>query len=490
MGVIVKQSIKGSIYSYIGAGLGFISAGFLMPKFFSTEQVGLLNLLVSIAIVFSQFSSLGYVGVINRLFPYFRDDKKKHNGILMLGILVSLFGFLLSVIGFFLLRDYLIESNLEKSPLFSENVYYLLPFIFATLFFNLLDSYMKAMYDAATGLLLKDLIVRIMNIVIILLFYFNILSFEIFLVLYLIIYSSPTLLIMLILIKRNQFFITGFNLKLISEYKSEIIKIGGYYLISGFSVIATMSIDKYMVNYYIGLSVTGIYSIAFNFGNIIALPSRALKKISTTVIAEAWRNNDTELIADIYKRSSINQFIIALLLFIGLWANIDNVFRLLPDYSSGRYVIFYIGITYVLDMLFGLDTIIMSNSKYYKNQAYIMLISLVLIIVTNIIFIPIWGISGAAAASALSMLISSLIRYAILYIKFRFVPFSYKHILILMISFICYSLSIVLPVFKNLYFDVMVRGITIVVLFVPLIYFSRVSTDINNIINKLIKKVL
>ena len=42
MGIIQRQSIKGSIYSYIGAGLGFLNLAILSPKFFTTDQIGLV----------------------------------------------------------------------------------------------------------------------------------------------------------------------------------------------------------------------------------------------------------------------------------------------------------------------------------------------------------------------------------------------------------------------------------------------------------------
>ncbi len=84
MGIIAKQSIKGSVYTYAGAAIGFISTGLLMPKFFAAEQIGLINLLIAITAIFSQFGGLGFVGVLSRLFPYFRDEEKKHNGVLSL----------------------------------------------------------------------------------------------------------------------------------------------------------------------------------------------------------------------------------------------------------------------------------------------------------------------------------------------------------------------------------------------------------------------
>ncbi|MHA1695338.1 MAG: hypothetical protein ACTSUG_08765 [Candidatus Helarchaeota archaeon] len=48
MGIIQKQTIKGTIYTYLGVALGFVNIGLLTPKIFSTDQIGLTNILVAI----------------------------------------------------------------------------------------------------------------------------------------------------------------------------------------------------------------------------------------------------------------------------------------------------------------------------------------------------------------------------------------------------------------------------------------------------------
>jgi len=59
MGIIQRQSIKGSIYSYIGAFLGFVNLAILAPKIFTTDQIGLTQVLVSLATIFAQLGTLG-----------------------------------------------------------------------------------------------------------------------------------------------------------------------------------------------------------------------------------------------------------------------------------------------------------------------------------------------------------------------------------------------------------------------------------------------
>ena len=51
------------------------------------------------------------------------------------------------------------------------------------------------------------------------------------------------------------------------------------------------------------------------------------------------------LLMKFYAKSTINQLIVGELLFLGIWANIHNIFKILPaEYEAGKYVIFFIGI--------------------------------------------------------------------------------------------------------------------------------------------------
>jgi len=216
------------------------------------------------------------------------------------------------------------------------------------------------------------------------------------------------------------------------------------------------------------------------------LPSRALRKISTTVIAEAMKKNDYKQIYIIYEKSTISQFIIALYLFGCLFLNIGNILKILPDYASGEYVIIFIGISFVIEMLFGVNQVILANSEYYKTQAVMMIISLVVIIGTNAMFIPVSGITGAAYSAVASMIISSLMRYVFLYMKFKLNPFSLKHIKILLISIFSFGIVFYIPEINNLYIDITVKIGVLSIIFMPAIFFSKVSDDINMLIYKVL----
>ena len=76
MGIIQQQTIKGTIYSYLGVFIGAITINIIQPHALTTEQIGLIGILISFSTMFAQFSTLGFSGTA-RYFPYFRNQENK-----------------------------------------------------------------------------------------------------------------------------------------------------------------------------------------------------------------------------------------------------------------------------------------------------------------------------------------------------------------------------------------------------------------------------
>ncbi len=488
MGIIAKQSIKGSVYTYVGAVIGFANTVLLMPKLFSTEQVGLVNILVAIAIIYTQIASLGFPNVLSRVFPYFRNNTNGHNGMFALGMAVTLVGFLLTLGIFYVSKNYIVTSNAEKSGLLVENLHFIPQLILFTAFFTFLDSYAKALFDSVSGTALREVYSRILITGSILIFGADLVDFEEFVFIYILAYNSPAVILTLILMWRKQFKFTLPDKKLIAEHKREIIRVALYGIMSGFAGTAIVNIDTYMVTQYLGLSEAGIYAISFYFGTLIGLPARSLRKIGSIVLSEAWKRNDIPEIQKIYEKSTVTQLIIGLYLFLGIWANIDNIFSIIPDYAAGRYVIFFIGLGYVLDMAGGLSAMIMLTSRFYNLFSLLSLINVVFIVVSNMIFIPIFGLKGAAIASGLTLFVFSIIRFLFLNRKFGLQPYSFKHLKIIAFSAIIYLVIYFIPDISNSFIDIFVKGSLISLFFLIFVYNSKVSEDINSGIDALKSK--
>ena len=140
MGIVREQAVKNSIISYAGVVLGYINIIILFPAFFTTEQFGLIQLLVQISFIYSQLSAVGLITGINRYSPYFKTDDKKHNEFLSYVLFLSTSGFIITSILYFVFRGPIIGAYIDNSKLFTDYFYTLLPLAFFSLLFNILGS--------------------------------------------------------------------------------------------------------------------------------------------------------------------------------------------------------------------------------------------------------------------------------------------------------------------------------------------------------------
>ncbi|MDE5418646.1 polysaccharide biosynthesis C-terminal domain-containing protein [Labilibaculum sp. DW002] len=488
MGIIRQQTIKGTVVSYIGAILGLVNTGILFPKFFATDQIGLILWLGAITTVAAQFSSLGFNNVTARLFPYFRNENVNHNGYLFILFWVGMAGFMLSLISYFILQPVAVNMYSEESPLYLDYLIYLIPLVFFTLFYNLFEGYNRVMYDAVSGTIFRDIVFKLLNLSFILLFVFEAIDFSQFVFYYVLAYCSPTVFLFMLLWWRGQISFAS-NLKFITpELRKSITSVSLFGIMNGLSDKLANQIDRIMIVSYIGLGANGIFGIMAYFGVLVSMPARSLRKISSTVIAEAWKRNDLSTISQIYSQSGLHQFMLGCLLFIGIWVNIDNVFEIVSDkFVEGRYVVFLIGLAHVIQMLSGVSGVIIQSSPYYKMQTVFMGSYSLLVIVSNAIMIPIWGINGAAFASLLSTLIFNLAKYLFLYRKYQLQPLNKKYLLVILISLIAYFSGYFLPRMDSYLVDIVLRSSLVGGLYVSISYALHISTDFNKFVKKQLK---
>ena len=483
MGIVRNQTLRGTAWSYLGALLGFVNIILLSPKVFSTGEIGVVQLLMSLATVLAQFSSLGFTNVINRLFPWFRDSREKHNGFLGLALIITLAGFILALIFLKFYSPYFERVNMERSPLIAEYSFYLPALLLITLLFNLLDNYNKVLYDAVLGTFLKEFLFRVLNFGLICLFWFGIIDFSGYLFGYVVSQGVPLIIIFISLLVRGEIslkFKPGF---ITPKFRKEIFFLSLFGILTGFSSIILTTLDKVFINRYLGENEVGIYAIATYFAVMIALPGRSVAKISIPFLAESWKNDDLDTIYDLYKRSSINQYAIGLLIFTGLVVNLDNIFRLLPEaYGNSGGVIIMVGLGYLISIIAGINGIILSTSKLYRYQTWLMFILVALFVGTSMILIPLYGINGAALATMISNIVYNMLGVVVAGRKFGIWPFSSSHLKMTFLAVAAALAGFVLPQ-MSLVADILLRSLLVTVVYTAGLYYWRLSDDVNNLID-------
>lgn len=480
MGIIKNQSIKGTIYAYIGVIIGFITTGLLYPRVLSTDEVGLLRLLVSMSVLFAQFAGLGFNAVTLKNFAFFRDTENDHHGFFRLGLSVNGIGVVLILIIFFVIKPWLIDTNEDKSALFVEYILYLVPLIVFTSFFNFLDTYYRVLYNALKGLVIKEIFQRLFILASVLLYYIGAIEIDGLVLLYVSALCLPVVIISISLYRKGNFLLgwdKGFITTRMAKHMTNVSLFGVATSLSG---VLILNIDVVMINHFLGLADTGIYAVTFYFGTLVLIPSRPAIKIASVIIADGWKEMDLKKIEDVYKKSNVTLTIIGLLFFLGLMINIDNIFMIIgTDYEAGKFVILFIGLANLIEMSTSVSQSIISTSKYYRMVTWFLLLFMVMMIVTNLIFIPIYGIVGAAIASVISRFVYNFLSWFFLFKKFRLQPFTNKYYWIILIGIVSYLVAYIIPQQSWFVWDILFRSATLSTIYVVLIYFANASEDFN-----------
>ncbi|TXB65333.1 oligosaccharide flippase family protein [Vicingus serpentipes] len=492
MGVVSKQSILNFVTSYIGVIIGAVNTVLLFPNIFSASEFGLTRIIVSAAMLTSSLFSFGINNITIKFFPQFKNKEKKHNGFLFFIMLVPFLGYLLFLLSTFIFRTDIISYYSKNSPLINENYPYFIILTLYIIYLSLFDSYLRALHKSVVFSFLDNIVLKLIWLSLIILYYFNYLNFNQFIFGYVNAYGLLVLIEIMYLVTIKEFFIKP-NFKRFDIKTTKKIISYGLYTMFGAGITGTAAvIDSLFIGFLDkdGLAGVAFYSVAYYVSFLIVIPFYSLLRIINTSISEAWKNNDIDKINVIYKKSSNNLLIIGMLIFLGIWLNVDSFFQLVPtDYAQAKYVLLFICIAKIYEISVGINGMIIKFSNYFKIIFFTNLLLIFLLISTDYLLIPSMGIVGAALATLFTTFLIVTFYLVFLYSKFKILPFTSKSIFTIIISVSIYLIVSIFPDFNNLILNVTLKSITIILLYVPSIYLFKISPDINSLIDKYLLKL-
>jgi O-antigen/teichoic acid export membrane protein len=483
MGIIQKASIRLTIFSYAGAALGYFNKVLLFTNFLSLEQVGLINVLNNISVLYAQVATLGITTVSIRFFPYFQDKEKQHHGFLFWCNLVITIGFLFATVLFIFLKPLFILHYSANSPLLVDFYYYNIPLAVGILYFQFLESYLRALLKTGVATFTYELIGRILVTVIIALYALKFINFHLFVILYVLGNCLLALVLMVYTIYLKQFFIKPLKSVKFNRFLKIIMVYGIFTIMSALGGTILVSIDSLMVSAKLSLGQAGIYTTVFLIATVMTLPYRSIQKIAHPVIARYWKEKDMKGMTDLYQKASLIDMVLGGLLFLGLWVNIDSIFRFMPkDYYTAKYTFLLLAFSKYIDMATGLNGYIIVTSKKYRSDLWFMLLLIIATVVLNLIFIPIYGITGAALATLISITLYNVLRLIFVYYYYRMQPFTLNCLWVLLITVIVWAIASQIPRMHNKYFDIVVKSTVMVVLYGGAVLYFKLSSDVNDLI--------
>ncbi|MEQ8323347.1 MAG: polysaccharide biosynthesis C-terminal domain-containing protein [Vicingaceae bacterium] len=483
MGEVQKQSVNNSIIQYAGIVLGYFSSVFLFTEILDAEQYGLTRVLFAIAGIYVNLSSIGAFKVIIRFFPFFKSDDKRHKGFLLFNGILVLVGFVLTTLIYLLLRQPISSQYSSATSLFFDHYNWVIWLSFLMLYTNLLEGFLMALKKTVLTYFLKNIFIRLIWILEILIFHAGLIDFDQFLFIYLSSYilNFGVMLVYLWKLGELKWSLEFFNqrkriLKVVTNY-------GLFTIVSGLSAMLVNRIDIIMITFLLGLSSTSIYQIAFYISSVIYVPSQAIYRISMPVVAELWKQKKMKEMELLYQKSCLNQLLSGGFVFLIIWCNIDDLFHMLkPIYSEGKWVVLLLSLSVLFNMLTGINQVIIVITKYFRYDTYASIALGILTVVTNIIFIPILGLEGAALATMLSVVLYHTFKFFLIKVKLKMVAFTSKTIWAMLLLLFTYIVSVLLPVpFENFVLNMIFRSLILSVIYFTTLYVTGISEDIKSV---------
>ena len=487
MGIVIRQSIYSSIISYAGVVIGYINLLYLYPKFLSTEQIGLFRTIQDAAILFSPFAQFGLSQTIIRFYPQLARDKKSSHSFISLMSLLALVGFALFFLLFKIFESSLLAYFQDNAPEIIQYANLVLWLTLILVMVAVMEAFSRSLLKTVVPNLLREVMARLFLSVLVLLYFTETISFDQFILGSVISYLIWLLILMFYLWQQGELSLqTNFN-SLDQKKLPELVKYSLLSFAGMAGLILIGKIDSMMVSAMIGFSANAIYTTAFYMATVIEIPKRALSQIAMPLISRAFERNDIKEVASLYRKTSINQLIIGSLLLIGVWINLDSLFALMPKgevFAVGKWVVIIVGAGKLVDMLFGPSSEIIVLSKYFKFNIVLILILAVLIVVSNNLLIPRYGIVGAAWGAAFALVSFNAIKYLFIYSKYKIQPFDINTLKVLIIASIVLTANYFSYRSDSIMLDILLRSALTTLLYSGLILITKVSSEANELYNR------
>lgn len=497
MGVVIRQSLKGTFVNYIGVVLGIFVSFYCQTKWLSPEVIGLQKVLYEAAYLLSSLALLGSGSGGMRFFPFFKDEKTGNHGFFYYYLLFPLIGLPLMALIYLLFQQPIQGYFGDKSPLFNDFYYYVLPLMVMLAFWVWWENYANIHMRIAIPKAVREIGMRVFMGVIYFCYYLGyidtrglIISFIVAYGLCMVITGIYTWHIGCTTMKHDWNFVTP-------DLRQKVVRYSGFLMLSVVSGNIMAQLDLWMLTGVKGLYTAGIYTIVVYMAEVVNMPSRNITPISSPLAAEAMKEGDMDKTKTLFCRVSLHQMLASSFMLLMVWVNLDAIYAIIPSgelYEAGRWAVLFLGIGRIINGTINFGNILLSFSKYYYWTLIFTILLTFLTIGTNLYFIPLYGLTGAAIATLIAVSLSNLFLQILVSSKLKCHPFSWAHLRVVLVIAVLYGLNWLIPSLPHIteswvmaMADISLRSILLLVAAIVLIYKLNVSDQINGILKKYIK---
>ncbi|MFM9946704.1 MAG: lipopolysaccharide biosynthesis protein [Saprospiraceae bacterium] len=497
MGVIQRQSIKASIAAYIGVLLGAINTIFIYPMALSQMEIGLVQNIISKATILSSFLHLGAASLAIKYYPHFQKEAGSRRGYLMLILLFPTAGFLLALLLLLVFNSsYQAYLSLQTQKV-AQYFYLILPLGFIMALNFVLTNYPKNFYRITVPTLLDQVAVKLGLAAMTILYYYHLVSQGTMLQGIALAYSIPAIGLVLYAYWHDHFsFRIPFNV-LKPPLAKEMLVFTSFMWIGNISANIRNNLASATLNEFIGeggLVSLSIFSVAFYIGTAIAIPGKSIEAILSSFTAKALLEEDYPGLKNLYQKAAKHQFMIGCFIFSIIIVCLPEIFAIMPNgekFSPGAGAIVVLGLGSLVDLATGINSQILSLSKYYKyDLVFAILMGLMnFILLYFLVKVLRFNIMGAAWANFLALLFFNILKLIFIYRRMHMLPFTAAMGAIIPIALLAGTLTYFLPDIWHPLFDIAIKSFLFALIFFYLVYRFRLSEELNSLFEKSLVRI-
>lgn len=492
MGVIVRQGIKQSIVSYAGILIGAVSTLFLYPLV--RDEYGLVQFVMTAALLVVPFVMFGMTSVIIRFYPEFEDEKSGHHGLLALSTLAVVVGFALFLLFLFFFEKAATDYYADKPAWYREYLPFAVPLVLLISYSNLLKHYTHNFKRIVFPSVFDNLLPKIVLPMLLILLWQGFIGLRFTVCSMLVLWVVIVVAQLAYIRHLGQLYFKFDFAHLTRERAKRMVSFGAYGLFGGWGYVLISRVDIYMVGLITeSTEAVTIYTFGVFVCEFIDVPRKAIGQISSPLISKAWNEKDLPYLTDLYQKSSLVQYIAGLGLLLLIWLNVNDIYSLMHAgevYRKEVLVVLFLGLSKVVDMVTGVNGAIIAMSKHYKiNLIFLMLMAGINIGLNNWL-IPLHGLPGAALATLISLVLFNLLKFLFLFFKFKMQPFTLRTLTTTGLALSVWFVVSSVPFSGIILLDLVLRTLLCAGLFAALIYVFKVSAEVNEFLDNLIKKVM
>ncbi|WP_298896116.1 polysaccharide biosynthesis C-terminal domain-containing protein [uncultured Psychroserpens sp.] len=484
MGIVINQSFKNTITTYLGFGIGAINALFLYTNFITDEYYGLVAYILSAANIMMPLMAFGAHNTIVKFYSTFKTKNSLNSFLTLMLLLPLVLSIPVAIVGY-LAYDAIADILSQKNEIVRSYLWYIFITAISMSYFEVFYAWMKVQMQTVFGNFMKEIFHRVGAMTLLFLVYFNVITIDQFLMGIVGVYVLRAFIMMLYAFTKR---LPVFRFNKIDKLSS-ILKYSSLIIIAGSIATLILDLDKVMLNNFIEpISVVAHYSVAVFIATVIAVPQRAMHQILLPLTAKFLNENNKTELKDLYQRSSLTLYVISGFIFLLIVLNINELYDIIPpEFSGGLIVVFLISVAKLYDNLLGNNNAILFNSDYYRIVLLFGVILAVLAVVLNLILIPLYGINGSALATFIAIIVYNTIKVYFVNQKFGMLPFT-SETLKISIVLLCIVLGFYFWDFPfNPFVNIALKSIIIAIVYGILILKLNVSEDISSMMMKYLR---